>query len=283
MSADSAARKITSSTPCKPFLKWAGGKRQLLEELLARVPCTYGRYFEPFVGSGALFFALQPKTANLSDLNSELVNSYVVVRDQVEELIKDLESHRYEESYYYTLRNIDRSSEFQNWSEVKKAGRVICLNKTCYNGLYRVNSKGYFNTPFGRYDNPRILDAENLRACSRVLTSAEITCAPFECILDKAGAGDFVYFDPPYIPISQTSNFTAYAKQGFGLKEQEALSAVCRELDNKQVYFMLSNSFSERMEKLYQGFKQEKVSAKRAINSKAKLRGAVTELIVRNY
>ena len=174
-----------AATDCKPFLKWVGGKGQLLAELRNRLPAHFNSYHEPFIGGGALFFALQPQNAHLSDINPELINCYQVVRDDVDELIEDLQKHIYEKDYFYKIRAADRTESFKDWTNIQKASRLIYLNKTCFNGLYRVNSKGQFNSPFGRYTNPTICNAENLRACSLALRSANIDLKSFEAVVDN--------------------------------------------------------------------------------------------------
>lgn len=267
----------------RPFLKWAGGKGRLLDELLRRMPLRYGRYLEPFVGAGALFFALQPREAYLSDINDELITTYRVVQSDLEGLVRLLKRHRHQEEYFYKLRDADRAPSFARWSDVRRAARLIYLNKTCFNGLYRVNAQGYFNVPFGAYRNPTILDEANLRACHHALQGAELACAPFEAVLLKAKAGDFVYFDPPYAPLSATSNFTSYTRGGFDAAAQLRLRDVCRALDEKGVRWMLSNSSAPMILELYRDFRIEYVHAPRAINSVASKRGGVSELIIRNY
>lgn len=185
----------------RPFVKWAGGKGQLLDELLKRAPTTFGRYYEPFVGGGALFFALQPKRAVLADKNQELANAYLVVRDNVEELVISLRQHRNHRDYYYRLRSLNPLE----LTSLERASRFIYLNKTCYNGLWRVNRRGHFNVPFGRYKDPKICDADNLRAVSAALQGVEIRCSDFEEALQTATGGDLVYLDPPYHPLSSTA------------------------------------------------------------------------------
>ena len=272
-------------TKARPFLKWAGGKTRLLPELLARLPESFTVYHEPMLGGGAMFFALSERItrAYLSDLSPDLINCFRCVRDQLPALVQDLAQHRYEESYYYELRNADRSEQIRTWSDVQRASRNIYLNKTCYNGLYRVNSRGEFNVPFGRYTNPTILDGENLAACSGALQKAELTCGSFEEVLNNVGQNDFVYFDPPYDPLSQTANFTSYHKEGFDTGSQIALRDVCRELDARGVQFMLSNSYTTLSLELYREFHLELVEAPRAINSQGSRRGKVREIVVRNY
>lgn len=268
---------------CRPFLKWAGGKSQLLPHLLRRVPNSYNRYIEPFLGGGALFFALQPKSSYLSDCNPELMNCFEIVRSSVKELIQELGNYRYDKEQYYAVRALDRSEDFSGLSPIKRAARLIYLNKTCFNGLYRVNSKGHFNVPFGAYDDPKILDADNLVLCSLALTKTILKQASFEDVVDIAQPGDFVYFDPPYAPLSDTSDFTHYAKDGFTDSAQELLLLVCLKLHQNGVKWMVSNSNVPLIRELYRGFNIEPVAASRSINSKAEKRGPVVELIIRNF
>lgn len=266
-----------------PIVKWVGGKRQLMFELLKNMPKNYNRYFEPFIGGGALFFELQPDNAYISDMNEELINLYQVVRDNVDELINDLQKHDISKEYFMEIRNIDRTEEYQNWSDIKKASRFIYLNRTCFNGMYRVNSKGEFNVPFGHYKNPRILDENNLINCSHLLQRTEIKQADFSEILKKVKKGDFVYFDPPYVPLSETSSFTSYTKDGFDIDMQFKLRDVCDELDFMGVKFLLSNSDTKLVNELYENYNIKKVFASRQINANADGRGKITEVLVRNY
>lgn len=224
-----------------PIVKWVGGKRQLMFELIKNMPKSYNRYFEPFIGGGALFFELQPEQAYISDMNEELINLYSVVRDNVYELIKDLSKHEITKEYFLEIRNIDRTEKYAEFSNVERASRFIYLNRTCFNGMYRVNSRGQFNVPFGHYKNPRIIDENNLLNCSELLKKTEIKCADFSEILTKVQKGDFVYFDPPYVPLSETSCFTSYTKDGFDIDMQFKLRDVCDELDCMGVKFLLSN------------------------------------------
>jgi DNA adenine methylase len=278
-----ASKENTSNIQPKPFVKWVGGKSQIIQEITTRLPRTFTRYYEPFVGGGALFFHLQPKKACLSDINDELINVYNVVKNDVEALIKDLSKHVYEEAYFYNIREADRSPSYKHWGTVRKASRFMYLNKTCYNGLYRVNSKGYFNTPFGSYQNPKICDPENLRLCSQALQGVEICCSSYHLVEERSKPGDFVYFDPPYAPLTVTSNFTSYSKDGFGKEDQEELRNLCLRLDHKGVQWMVSNSSAPLILDLYKNYNLEMISASRAINSKGTLRGKVKEVIIRNY
>ena len=225
-----------------PLVKWVGGKRQLMLDLLKNMPTSFNRYFEPFIGGGALFFELQPYNAYISDMNEELINLYCVVRDNVYELISDLSKHKITKEYYLKIRNLDRTNKYKKLTNVQRASRFIYLNRTCFNGLYRVNSKGEFNVPFGNYKNPRIVDIDNLLSCSSLLKNTEIKHADFSKVLEYAKKGDFVYFDPPYVPLNETSSFTSYTKNGFDMDMQVKLKEVCDELNLKGVNFMLSNS-----------------------------------------
>ena len=266
-----------------PIVKWVGGKRQLMFELLKNMPKSYDRYFEPFIGGGALFFEIQPQNAYISDMNKELINLYSVVRDNVYELIEDLSKHEVSKEYFLEIRNLDRTEKYAKLSNVEKASRFIYLNRTCFNGLYRVNSKGEFNVPFGNYKNPRIIDENNLLNCSELLKKTEIVYADFSEILTKVQKGDFVYFDPPYVPLSETSSFTSYTKDGFDIDMQFKLRDVCDELDSLGVKFMLSNSDTKLVNELYENYGIKKVFASRQINANADGRGKITEVIVRNY
>lgn len=255
----------------------------MLPELKARLPHQYNRYFEPFIGGGALYFDQAPLNAYISDINPELVNLYLVIREDVEALIADLSTHENSLEYFTQIRAWDRDSEYKSISPVRRASRFIYLNKTCFNGLYRVNSKGYFNVPFGRYANPNFLDKDALFAASEVLQTTQIECASFDNILKYVSKGDFVYFDPPYIPLSQTASFTSYAKEDFGMDKQRQLKSLCDRLSDMGVMFMLSNSDTPEANSLYNGYKVEKIYASRFINSKADGRGKISEIIVRNY
>ncbi|NLG78565.1 MAG: DNA adenine methylase [Firmicutes bacterium] len=265
--------------PAKPFVKWAGGKGQLVEDLAAHLPEKYSAYHEPFVGGGALFFRLAPATAFLSDLNEELINAYLVVKNDCDALIRSLRKHKNERAYYYEMRSLDPDT----LDPVERASRFIYLNKTCYNGLYRVNRQGKFNVPYGRYKNPVYADEAQLRLASKVLANADIRVADFEIVLEQAKPGDFVYFDPPYQPISATANFTSYTRDAFDESQQRRLAAVFRELDRRRCYLMLSNSDSPLVRELYSQFRIATVMAKRCINCKGERRGAIPEALVLNY
>ncbi len=278
--------KEMSSLPVpRPFLKWAGGKTQLADALLEHMPPGFNVYHEPFVGSGALFFRLyregKIRRAVLSDSNLELIDTYRAIRDHLQEVLQLLAGYPYTQEFYYALREKDP------WqlSLSERAARMIYLNKTGYNGLYRVNRQGKFNVPFGKYKSPKYFDPENLQAVSRALQEVEILCAPFETILERAASGDWVYFDPPYIPLSSTACFTSYQPNGFGLSDQRHLRDVCISLSQNGIYVMISNSDTEMTRSLYDFpcFRLHKVLARRVINSNSARRGKITELIITNY
>mgnify|MGYP001308173567 CR=1 FL=1 len=271
-----------------PVLKWAGGKRQLLKEITKHIPEDFSTYYEPFLGGGAVLFQLQPSRAVINDINEELINVYMVIRDQVEELIEELKKHkeRNNKEYYYKIRELDRDAEkYRQLSNMQKAARTIYLNKTCYNGLFRVNSKGQFNVPYGRYKKPDIVNETTLRAVSDYLNKADITimCGDFEEAVKEAEEGSFVYFDPPYDPISATSNFTAYSAESFNREEQIRLKRLCDKLNEKGVKFLLSNSATDFILDLYKDYHIEIVQANRSINSKGNRRGKIDEVLVKNY
>lgn len=269
-----------------PILKWVGGKRQLLKYLLPHVPPNMRNYCEAFAGGGALFFALLPPKAIINDINPELIGVYEVVRDDVEGLIEALAKHTNEAEHFYAVRAWDRDDiAYAKRSKVEKAARLIYLNKTCYNGLYRVNRKGQFNTPFGRYTNPNIINAEALRAVSHYLNSAEIDfrCADYWEVLSGLETGDFVYLDPPYDPVSESSSFTKYAKDGFLSADQVRLRDACDDCHRKGVNFMLSNAATPFIVDLYKDYELTIVHAKRSVNTLASKRGEVAEVLVRNY
>ncbi len=265
----------------RPFLKWAGGKRQLLPEILARFPAACDTYFEPFVGSGAVFFALHPRgafrRAVLSDRNRDLIDAYAGVRDRVEEVIAALGSLRSDRKTFYRMREQDPGE----LDPAPRAARLIYLNRTCYNGLYRVNRAGRFNVPFGRYTYPRILDAENLREASLALRRAELRCADFEEVVAEARPGDAIYFDPPYVPVSATARFTAYDAAPFGPQEQRRLAALMQRLARAGIFALLSNAGTDGARSLYASLTCDRVRARRAINSRADRRGPVDEILVR--
>ena len=267
------------------FVKWAGGKKQLLEQFKLFFPNEIERYHEPFIGGGAVAFYVikhyKPKEIFLSDINEELINAYLMIRNNVEELIKLLKEHKknHNEEYYYKIRALKP----ENLSKVERAGRLIYLNKTCFNGLYRVNSKGKFNVPIGSYENPLICPEKELREISVLLKDAKIECMSFEGVLKNAKMEDFIYFDPPYYPLKEGKSFTSYTKEAFLEKEQRRLAEVFDELNKRDCKVMLSNSDTPLIESLYKKYKPLVVKAKRMINCNAKGRGEINELIITNY
>lgn len=287
----SAARTDRGYAAARPFLKWAGGKQQLLADYEQYFPTGFHRYFEPFLGGGAVFFHLRktgrlPGAAYLFDNNEELINAYIMVRDNPDELIKILAVHkeRHCREYYYKIRNLDRRTSGLNaLSAPERAARTIYLNRTCYNGLYRVNKKGHFNVPAGRYKSPKILDAELLKADSCALQGVHLEVKDFRSVAKLAVPGDFFYFDPPYHPLSKTSSFTGYTAGSFSEEDQRDLAAVFTRLTAKGCLCMLSNSHTPFIFELYKGFRVETVRANRAINANSNGRGAVTEAVVLNY
>ncbi len=270
-----------------PFLKWVGGKRQLMTEIEPLLPTRISTYYEPFVGGGAVFLHTQPKKAVINDYNSELINVYETIRDNVDALIAHLAIHKNNSEYFYQVRGLDRQEGFNELSKLERASRVIYLNKTCFNGLYRVNSSGEFNTPFGRYKNPNIINETVLRAVSNYLQKNDIKLlnGDYQDALKNIRKGSFVYFDPPYDPVSKSSNFTGYVQGGFDVKEQERLRDTCLKLNEKGINFLLSNSATELMKDLYnhKDFQIIEVGATRHINSVGSKRGEVKEILVRNY
>jgi DNA adenine methylase len=270
-----------------PFLKWAGGKTKLMAQLNPLLPKAVDRmrHIEPFVGGGGFFFARLPGRAVLSDVNEALVDTYLAVRDEVENVLDVLTGLNLAHAAggaYYPVR--DRYNQRDaSTSRAERAAMFIYLNKTCFNGLHRVNKKGAFNVPEGRYASPRILDETGLRLASAALRAADIRCAPYESLLDTVRPGDFVYLDPPYAPLSDTASFTAYADDGFSMKDQERLRDVVAELDRRGASIMLSNHDVPAIRRLYERFRIDVVHAPRAIGASAQSRGAVAEVVVRNY
>lgn len=284
----------------KPFVKWAGGKRQLLSELDRHLPDEFKTYYEPFVGGGALFFHLfkkqRIKNAIISDSNEELINAYLVIRDHVEQLIEALRSEQFKnaEETYYQIRekfNEIRLAEKKGKQlRIKRAAMFLYLNRTCYNGLWRVNKSGEYNVPFGRYTNPHWCKPKRLRAVSHALQNIKIASADFEEVLfgqiegiKAVGSKDFIYFDPPYNPVSDTANFTSYTRSGFGKGEQNRLQTVFKKLDRKGALLLESNSDVKFIRELYQAFTFQTVQARRSISSDASTRGATNELLIKNY
>ncbi|MCP4523129.1 MAG: DNA adenine methylase [Candidatus Gracilibacteria bacterium] len=270
----------------KPFIKWVGGKRQLIKQFERLFPTDFNNYFEPFVGGGAVFFNLQRKKSYLSDVNEELVNLYNTIKNKPEEIIEFLESLEYSKEVFLEIRAWDRTETgLKCYSDIQRAARFLYLNRTCFNGLYRVNSKGQFNVPFANSKNPDYVQKENIMNASKLLkkTKAEIKLQSFEKVLTKAKKGDFVYFDPPYDVLTESANFTSYNESGFGRDMQEKLRDTCVELNKKGVKFMLSNHNTPFIREIFDGFRFEIVKARRNINSKGNGRGEIEEIVVMNY
>lgn len=269
-------QEAPTALEARPFLKWAGGKRQLLHEILPRLPKEFGAFHEPFAGGGALFFALRPRTAVLSDRNERLIRAYQGVRDNVEQVIDILRTCRNTKRFFLQMRR--RRIDMESDAEV--AAWMIFLNKTGFNGLYRVNSRNVYNVPYGDNKNARLCNEENLRACAQALAGADLKYENFDAVVERAKPGDLVYFDPPYVPLSVTSYFTAYTSHGFGMKEQMQLRDVALELRKRGVFVLLSNSSAPAVHDLYSAFTCIPVAASRKVNSDPKGRGRVTELLI---
>ena len=271
----------------QPFTKWTGGKRQLLPTIKKLMPESYNHYYEPFIGGGALFFDLAPKKAVINDYNAELINCYQQIKENPNELIELLKVHKENNSkeYYLELRSVDRDDRINKMSDVQRAARVLYMLRVDFNGLYRVNSKNQFNVPYGKYKNPKIVDEELISAISTYLRSnqIEIRAGDFEDALLDVQKGDFIYFDPPYIPLSETSAFTSYTHEGFSYDDQVRLRDVFKKLSEKGAYVMLSNSSSPLVEELYQDFNIHYVDATRTNGAKSSSRGKISEIIVTNY
>ena len=269
-----------------PVLKWVGGKRQLLDEIVPLFPQKFTTYCEPFFGGGAVLFDRQPKVAIINDLNSDLMLVYEVIRDNVDDLILDLKKHINSSEYFYSIRDLDRDKDaYKSMSKIEKASRIIYLNKTCYNGLFRVNASGEFNTPFGHYKNPNIVNEPVLKAVSKYLlaNNIQLFSEDFADTLERVPKGGFVYLDPPYDPVSDTASFTGYNQGGFGKEEQLRLKQCCDVLTRRGVHFLLSNSATAFIKELYEEYTVKTVHAKRAVNSDAAKRGEVEEVLIRNY
>jgi DNA adenine methylase len=284
----SAASRVARRAPfilpepvASPVIKWVGGKTKLLPELIARLPDRMGRYYEPFVGGAALFFRLAPKNAVLADANADLIALYTAIAGDVAAVIRRLQHHRaaHDEKHYYAMRE-KWNQHHDQWSNAERAAAFIYLNKTCFNGLWRVNRAGGFNVPIGRYTDPPICVPDTLRAAHAVLADTELRHAGYQSSVADAGRGDFVYFDPPYDPVTPTASFTSYAKDGFGAEDQEELADTARRLVARGVQVMLSNSDTPFIRSIYKGFTIDRVKCSRAINSNAAKRGDVDEVIV---
>ena len=269
-----------------PVVKWVGGKRQLLDSIMPLVPRSYTTYCEPFFGGGAVLFSLQPKSAVINDANEDLICLYRTIRDNVEPLIESLQQHENTSDHYYEVRALDRDKEaYASMSDIERSSRLIFLNKTCYNGLFRVNSSGEFNTPFGSYKNPNIVNAATLRAVSNYFKNndIQILSGDFADALAMLPEKSFVYLDPPYDPVSNSAAFTGYTSGGFGKEEQIRLRECCDELNRRNIKFLLSNSDTQFIREQYAAYTIETVRATRNINSKGDKRGAVNEVLVYNY
>jgi len=253
----------------RPFLKWVGGKKQIIPQQY--IPQNYYRYFEPFIGGGALFFDLAPQKAYVNDINKVLISAYRNIKHHPHNVIKELENLQ----ETFNLKNNEEKKLFFSY--------FIFLNKTCFNGMYRENSKGHFNVPFGRYKNPKILDEKNILAVSKLLQKTTITDYSFEKAVKDAKEGDFIYFDPPYHPLTVTSNFTNYSNGGFNKEDQIKLRNVFIDLNKRNCLLMLSNSDTQFIREIYHGFNQRTVLAARIINCKASGRGKINELLIMNY
>jgi len=272
-------------TSLLPFIKWPGGKRKVLPEISKYVPEKYGTYFEPFLGGGAVLFGLTPDRVNVSDINPELINTYLVVKNNPKELIKILEKHNTlnTQEYYYQIRELDRIENFNSvYSPEERAARFIYLNKTCFNGLYRQNQSGFFNSPWGYYDSPKILDAVTLKNVSQYLNKAQavITNEGYVESLINVGVNDFVYLDPPYVPLTDTSNFVQYSKTGFPLAEHKNLAKVAKELDDRKALVLISNSDTPLVRELYKDFVIKPIQVTRSISASSLSRKKVGEVLI---
>ena len=269
-----------------PVVKWVGGKRQLLPQILPLIPKRMTAYCEPFLGGGAVLFALQPRRALVNDLNQDLITVYRVIREDADALIDHLSRHENTPEYFYRIRDLDRDKDaYAALSDVEKASRLLYLNKTCYNGLFRVNASGAFNSPYGHYRRPNIVNEQTIRGVSRYFNTCDITffSGDFAAVLEQVPEGGFVYLDPPYDPVSDTASFTGYNRGGFGREEQVRLKACCDALTARGVKFLLSNSATPFIRELYGSYRVSIVQARRAVNSVASRRGAIEEVLVRNY
>lgn len=273
-----------------PVLKWVGGKRQLLKEILPLIPNEISTYYEPFVGGGAVLFSLQPKKALINDYNIELINVYKVITNNPNDLIKILEEHENKNNaeYFYKIRQLDRTSDYKKLSAVERAARIIYLNKTCYNGLYRVNQAGQFNSPYGKYRNPNIVNSPTIKALNNYFNNNQITITSgdYKDSLKKIRANTkaFVYLDPPYYPLSTSSSFTGYTDNGFNDKQQIELKNECDKLNNKGIKFLLSNSSCDFIDELYKNdYNIKIIKAKRVLNSDGNKRGEIDEVLISNY
>ncbi len=269
----------------QPVLKWVGGKRQILNEIVPLIPHSYNLFCEPFFGGGGVCLSVSPTRAVINDINSELIDFYRVVKTHPDKLIKELLTYVNKENFYYSLRAIDREDNFSKLSNIKKAARTYYLNRMGFNGLYRVNKKGYFNVPYGRYKKEFSPDIDAIKALSFYLNKNDIVILnqDYDSIYKYLDSDSFVYLDPPYDPISSTSSFTSYSRYGFTKEDQLKLKLFCDKLSENNIRFMLSNSATDFIVDLYRNYEIKIVDAKRSINSKGSKRGPVKEVIVRNY
>ena len=266
----------------KPFVKWAGGKGGLLKKLESYFPDEFDTYYEPFMGGGAVFFYLNPPKAVINDLNRELMDVYEVVKKDVEALMTALnKQQKYvdDKEYFYKMRGKNPN----RMKPINRAARTIFLNKTCFNGIYRVNAKGVFNVPFGDMNNPTLCERKNLLECSKALKNTEILSEDYKALLPRVGKGDFVYLDPPYVPLSKTAHFTSYTRGGFGEEEQKELKEFCDDLDSKGARFLLNNSDTELVSNLYSSFKIAVIEARRSLAASGVSRKTAREVVVTNY
>ncbi|MDQ3295246.1 MAG: DNA adenine methylase [Myxococcota bacterium] len=279
-----AMRPVRAPLPApvaSPVIKWVGGKTKLLPELLARLPDRFGRYYEPFAGGAALFFRVAPSRAVLADSNADLINLYSAIAEDHAAVVRRLQHHRtaHSEAHYYEMRE-RWNQQRPSWNAAERAAAFIYLNKTCFNGLWRVNRSGAFNVPIGRYIDPPICVPEALRAAHEVLARAELRCGDYKTAVSTATRGDFLYFDPPYDPLTPTASFTSYTANVFGPDQQRELAETARTLVSRGCKVMLSNSDTPFIRTLYKGFQIDRVKCSRAINSNAAKRGDVDEVIV---
>jgi DNA adenine methylase len=276
---------ISRSKYPQPFVKWAGGKSQILSQIMAAIPKKFGRYYEPFIGGGALFLSLRPDEATISDANFELINAYHVIKDDTDSLLTELrilQKQRISRTFYNKYRGLDPES----LTPPKRAARFILLNKTCFNGLYRVNRRGVFNVPFGKYTRmPRLYDENNLVAIHNLLEKVDVMCSSYEIPLQRARRGDFVYLDPPYSPEPEATGFTSYTKESFSASDQKRLASKFKELDRRGCLLILSNSNTSIVRELYAQYRSTTlaVEADRMINCVGSERRGYTELVVLNY
>ena len=283
--------KIDKKYNYQPFIKWVGGKRGLLSQIIPLLPIEFNNYHEPFLGGGALFFELfsqgklKDKKIYLSDINSELINTYNVVKSNPTKLIKELENFKqqHNKEFYYQIRELDRKENFNTLSNLERATRFIYLNKTCFNGLYRINSKGYFNTPIGSYKNPNIADSETIYNASEALANATIKHQSYKEVLKYAKKDDLVYLDPPYYPLTPTASFTAYSEFEFLDNQQIELFEIFDKLSKKEINVVKSNSDTIFIKDLYEKYDINFVQANRFINSNGSDRGKISEILIRNY